>query len=118
MMRVTKFFPTVMVAALVAACGGGQTGDLSGQNKQDGRATEGGNGCEDQVHAVSLDDASALGFDAASVLSFAQQRFQSELAWQAQSGGVLASNESKLGFTHAEFAQQGMVRALGTEAIG
>ncbi|HYP98104.1 MAG TPA: hypothetical protein VER96_05490 [Polyangiaceae bacterium] len=85
MMRVTRFFPTVMVAALVVGCGGGQTGDLSGQNDRNGRATEGGDGCDDQLKEISLDDASALGFDAASVLTFAEQRFQSELAWQALS---------------------------------
>jgi hypothetical protein len=81
-MRVAKFVPTLMVLALVAGCGGGQTGDLSGQNEKKGGSNANGNGCEDQLREISLDDASALGFDAQSVLSFAEQGYQTELAWQ------------------------------------
>jgi len=83
MMRVARLVPTMMVAALVAGCGGGQTGDLSGENGKNGGTTGSTDGCEEQLREISLDDSSALGFDAASVLSFAEQPFQTDLAWQA-----------------------------------
>jgi len=83
MMRVARFFPTVMVAALVAGCGGGQTGDLSGKNDQDGGDLAAGHGCDEQLSEIPLDDASALGFDARRVLALAAQGYQADLAWQA-----------------------------------
>jgi len=84
MMRAARFVPTVMVLALVAGCGGGQTGDLSGENGKGGKGTNvSSNGCDDQLSPIALDDASALGFDAASVLAFAEQSYQAPLAWQA-----------------------------------
>src|SRR4051812_22431023 len=82
MMRVARFFPTVMVAALVAGCGGGQTGDLSGENDTKGGDVAAGNRCDEQLDEISLDDASALGFDARQVLALAAQGFQADLAWQ------------------------------------
>src|SRR5437773_6663401 len=82
MMRVARFFPLVMVA-LVAGCGGGQTGDLSGKDDPKGGSTASGEGCDDQLSEISLDDASALGFDARGVLAFAERSFQADLAWQA-----------------------------------
>jgi len=83
MMRVTRLVPTVMALALVAGCGGGQSGDLSGESGKKGGSTAAGNGCDEQLNEVSLDDASVLGFDAQSVLSFAQQPFQTDLSWVA-----------------------------------
>src|SRR4051812_25260906 len=81
-MRVARFVPTLMVLVLVAGCGGGQTGDLSGQNEKEGGESASGHGCDDQLSEISLGDASALGFDALSVLSFAEQGYQTDLAWQ------------------------------------
>jgi len=72
-----------MVLALVAGCGGGQSGDLSGENDRRGGSTANENGCDEQLGEISLDDASALGFDARSVLSFAERTFHADLAWQA-----------------------------------
>jgi len=83
MMRVSKFVPAAVMVALVAGCGGGQTGDLSGENEKHGRNTTGSNGCDDQLTEISLTDPSALGFSAQSVLAFAEQGFQAGLAWQA-----------------------------------
>src|SRR3954468_22579558 len=83
MMRVAKFVPTVMALALVAGCGGGQTGDLSGENGKNGGSTANSNGCDDQLREIAFDDSSALGFDPASVLAFAEQSFHADLAWQA-----------------------------------
>ncbi|HYQ26494.1 MAG TPA: hypothetical protein VER04_04720, partial [Polyangiaceae bacterium] len=64
MMRVSKFLPTVMTLALVAGCGGGQTGDLSGENGKHGKNNGNASGCDDQLTEIALDEASALGFDA------------------------------------------------------
>jgi len=83
MMRVSKFLPTVMTLALVAGCGGGQTGDLSGENGKHGKNNGNASGCDDQLTEIALDEASALGFDAESVLAFAGQSFHADLAWQA-----------------------------------
>src|SRR4051812_11962337 len=83
MMRVAKCVPTLMALAFVAGCGGGQTGDLSGKNSKNGENTGSQDGCTDQLQDISLDDSSALGFDARSVLAFAAQSFQADLAWQA-----------------------------------
>ena len=83
MMRAARFLPTVIVAALVAGCGGGQTGDLSGENDKKGGDVAAGHGCQAQLSEVSLDDASALGFDARRVLALAAQGFQTDIAWQA-----------------------------------
>ncbi|HEX2669342.1 MAG TPA: hypothetical protein VHM25_00640, partial [Polyangiaceae bacterium] len=82
MMRGARFLPTVMVA-LVAGCGGGQTGDLSGENAKDGGNVAAGQGCDEQLSEISLDDASALGFDARRVLALTAPGFQTDLAWQA-----------------------------------
>lgn len=84
MKRVARFFPTAMAVALVAGCGGGQTGDLSGGNDKNGRSTNGGESqCQDQLDEISLDDSSALGFGARGVLAFAEQSFHVDLGWQA-----------------------------------
>src|SRR6187431_2477376 len=83
MMRVSRFLPTVMALAVVAGCGGGQTGDLSGENGRNGKNNGNENGCDDQLTEIALDDASLLGFDAQSVLAFAGQSFHADLAWQA-----------------------------------
>jgi hypothetical protein len=83
MMHVSRFVPALVVLTLSAGCGGGQTGDLSGENDTHGHNTGSSNGCDDQLTQIGRDDASALGFDAASVLSFAERSFQTDLAWQA-----------------------------------
>ncbi|HYQ41593.1 MAG TPA: hypothetical protein VER11_06490 [Polyangiaceae bacterium] len=94
MMRVTRLVPTMMVVALVAGCGGGQTGDLSGENGKKGGTTGSSNGCDDQLTEISLDEMSALGFDAASVLAFATQRFETDLAWQTVPSVVYSPSAS------------------------
>lgn len=83
MKRLARFFPTVMVVGLAAGCGGGQTGDLSGENDKKGGSVAAGDGCEEQLSEVSLDDSSALGFDAHRVLAFVEPGFESDLVWQA-----------------------------------
>jgi hypothetical protein len=85
MMRVSRFVPTLMLLTL-AGCGGGQTGDLSGESDKHGGNVGNSNGCEEQLTPLSLADSSALGFAAESVLEFAGKSWHSQLAWQALEG--------------------------------
>src|SRR5450432_1170878 len=82
----TTLAPTLVLLALLPGCSGGQTGDLSGKNGNNGSATNGGGGCVDQANGVSLNDASGLGFSAASVLAFAAKRFDAPFNWQSTAG--------------------------------
>lgn len=99
MMRVARLVPTMMVVALVAGCGGGQTGDLSGENGRKGGTTGSSNGCDDQLSEISIDETSALGFSPASVLAFAAQRFETDLAWQTVPSVVYSPSASASSLT-------------------
>lgn len=120
MMRVARFFPTVMVAALVAGCGGGQTGDLSGENDKKGGRTAAGNGCEEQLSEISLDDASALGFDARRVLALAAPGFQTDIAWQAldQVEYAPSASQSTVGLTFRSLDKAWLVHSVPAESDG
>ena len=84
MVRVLRFVPSLVALALVAGCGGGQTGDTSGENSHPSDTNTGSeSGCDEQLSELTPEETSALGFSAQSVLAFAAKSFQAELAWQA-----------------------------------
>ena len=120
MMRVARFFPTVMVAALVAGCGGGQTGDLSGENDKDGGNLAAGHGCEEQLSEIALDDASALGFDARRVLALAAPGFQTDLAWQALDNVEYSpsASQSTVALTFRSLDKAWLVHSVPEESSG
>lgn len=72
---------SMLSVLLLAACGGGQTGDLSGRNDGGGQNV-GGQQCEDILHPLSsLDETTSLGFSAAQVLEFAEGEFTAPIVW-------------------------------------
>lgn len=95
MKRRTLLAQTLVLLALMPACGGGQTGDLSGENGKNGSNTSGGTGCEDHATDIRLDDAAALGFSAASVLTFVEGRFDSPITWQLVNGVTYSPSASQ-----------------------
>lgn len=82
MNRASLLASGLMFLALAPSCGGGQTGDLSGQNTTPGGATGSSTGCDDHGSDVALDDASALGFSAQDVLAFTERQFQTPISWK------------------------------------
>lgn len=87
---------SVLVFSSAAACSGGQTGDLSGQNDKGGENT-GGDQCNDVLHPLaSLDEATSLGFSAGQILEFAAGEFKTPLVW-GQPSNVSFGPESGTG---------------------
>ena len=95
MKRRTWLARTCLVLALVPACGGGQTGDLSGENSKHGKSTGSDDGCDDHATDIAQDDSAALGFSAASVLTFAEQPFESAITWQSVQGATYSPDSSQ-----------------------
>lgn len=82
-----QVLPTFALALLAFGCGGGQTGDLSG-NTKDGNETGGFNGCEEHRQKLgSLDEATDYG-SAEQVLAFAERSFDAPLTWRAPRDGA------------------------------
>jgi hypothetical protein len=77
-------------SALSLGCSGGQTGDLSGSNKQPGKETGGnlGGGCEQHRQELgSLDEMTDYG-SAEQVLAFAETSFEAPLTWKEPAAGA------------------------------
>jgi hypothetical protein len=72
--------------ALVPACEGGQTGDLSGQNGGPGLETGGGNCDEHQAKLAGFDSMTEQG-TAEEVMAYAEKSFEAPLRWKAAKDG-------------------------------
>jgi hypothetical protein len=79
--------PLVGLAALTLGCGGGQTGDLSGRNEDDGQEAA-GNGCIERRQKLdSLDQVTEFG-SPEQVLAYAERSFDAPLTWKPPRAGA------------------------------
>jgi hypothetical protein len=80
--------PWIGFAALTLGCEGGQTGDLSGSNKDPGETVGNGGGCEEHRQELDgLDQMTEHG-SAEQVLAFAERSFDAPLTWKEPMAGA------------------------------
>lgn len=94
---------TALLLALVPACAGGQSGDLSGQN--DGNGTEtGSTGCEEHKDKLAGFDTETDFGTAEQVMAYAEKSFDSPITWkEAPEGQVWSTGpESGVGALHVD----------------
>jgi hypothetical protein len=107
------------LAVLAFGCSGGQTGDLSGSNDDDGGGeTVGSNGCEERrVELGSLDEMTDYG-SAEQILAFAEQSFDAPLTWKEPRQGAswTAGPESGESAIHIEVTRGQKAYLLSYEA--
>ena len=104
---------TAFLLALVPACAGGQSGDLSGQN--DGNGTEtGSSGCEEHKQKIGgFDEETDFG-TAEQVMAYAEKSFEAPISWkEAPEGQVWSTGpESGVGALHVDVARGDSVYLL------
>src|SRR4051812_24602961 len=101
------------LAALVAGCEGGQTGDLSGQHP-DGNETGTFGGCEEHKQKLASFDTPTDAGSAEELLAYAEQSFEAPITWQAARQGQSWSvaPESSKGVIHVDVARGESAYAL------
>jgi hypothetical protein len=105
--QLTFFGFAALALGVFSGCEGGQTGDLSGQNGNDGQETGSTNGCD--VHKQKLDsfdEMTDLG-SANQLLDYAEKSFEVPISWKAASQGQAWSvgPESGEGQLHVDVAR-------------
>lgn len=92
--------------ALVPACAGGQTGDLSGEH--DGNGTEtGSSGCEEHKEKLAGFDTETDFGTAEQVMAYAEKSFEAPITWKEAPEGQVwsAGPESGVGAVHVDVAR-------------
>ncbi len=100
--RFSTFGFAALALGLASACGGGQTGDLSGKGDRSSQKVghEAAAGCDEHRVDVGFDEQTELG-SAEELLSFAERTFDAPLAWKTSaSGSWEAGPESGEGVVH------------------
>ena len=97
---------TALLFALVPACAGGQSGDLSGGH--DGNGTEtGSSGCEEHKEKLAGFDTETDFGTAEQVMAYAEKKFEAPITWKEAPEGQVwsAGPESGVGALHVEVAR-------------
>lgn len=97
---------SALLLGLGSACGGGQTGDLSGKNDGNGQETghNASQGCDEhRTELTSFDEETSAG-SARELLSYAERRFDAPITWKEPAEGQFwnAAPESGEGALHIE----------------
>lgn len=97
---------TALLFALVPACAGGQSGDLSGERDDNGTET-GSSGCEEHKEKLAGFDTETDFGTAEQVMAYAEKKFEAPITWKEAPEGQVwsAGPESGVGALHVEVAR-------------
>lgn len=103
----TYFGLAAFTLALVPACEGGQTGDLSGDHSGDGTETGNYAGCEEHKQKLAGFDSMTDSGTAEAVMAYAEKSFQAPITWKEAGEGQSWSSgpESGVGTLHIDVAR-------------
>jgi hypothetical protein len=110
----TYFGFAALTLALVPACEGGQTGDLSGNHPGDGAETGNSSGCDEHKEKLAGFDTMTDSGSAEEVMAYAERSFETPIAWKEAREGQAWSvgPESGTGALHIDVTRGANAYAL------